>query len=114
MTIVPSLLLLGAQILVPVADQVPTLNVAASCKAATEISIAQSQGYENCMKDENTARGQLVTSWHSFSVPERTRCTAEASMGGPASYVDLLICLQIARDAAAAEKIELKGARKRK
>lgn len=114
MTIVPSMLLLGAQFLMPVADRVPTLDVAASCKAATEISVSVAQSYEACMKDENSAREQLQKSWQSFSAPERTRCSAEASMGGPASYVDLLVCLQIARDADAGEKIKLQGARRKK
>jgi hypothetical protein len=114
MTITPSLLLLGAQLVVPISDQVPTLDVTASCKAASSISVAESQSYEACIKDENDARAQLRQSWPSFSAAERTRCSAEASMGGPASYVDLLVCLEITRDAAAAEKIKLKGARKKR
>ena len=114
MTIVPSLLLLGAQLAVPISDRVPTLDVATGCKAASSISVAESQSYEACIKDENDARAQLRQSWPSFSAAERTRCSAEASMGGPASYVDLLVCLEITRDAAAAEKIKLKGARKKR
>jgi|RhiMetdeSRZDD1v2_1073273.scaffolds.fasta_scaffold297235_3 hypothetical protein len=112
MNISPSLLL-GAQLLMPVSEQVPALNVAASCKAATAIAIADAQSYDACMKDETSAREQLAQTWQSFSLPERTNCIAEASIGGAASYVDLLVCLQMARDAAAAEKVQLKGARKK-
>ena len=114
MTILPSLLLLGTQLLVPVSDQVPTLAVAESCKAAARIAVADGQSFDACMKDENEARAQLLQSWQSFSAAERTQCTAEASMGGSASYVELLVCVQIARDADAPRKIKLKGARRTK
>ena len=114
MIVKPLLVLLGAQLLIPASDQVPSLGVAASCKAVTAMGIVDSQSYEACMKDENSARVQLVQSWQSFSAPHRVQCTSEASMGGTASYVDLLVCLQLARDAAAAQKIELKGAGRRR
>jgi hypothetical protein len=112
MTIAPSLLLLGAQLLVPVSDRVPTLNVEPSCRGATEVTVAVSQSYEACMRDENSARAQLVQSWQTFSAAERIRCTGEASMGGLASYVELLVCLQVAGDKA--DQIKLKGARRKK
>ena len=114
MGMISSQLLLGAQLLIPISDQVPTLNVATSCKAATAIAVADAQSYGACMKDEDSAQAQLRQLWRSFPIPERTRCTAEASMEGIASYVELLVCLQLSRDAAALQKIELKGARRKK
>lgn len=113
MTIVPTLLL-GAQLVVPVSDQVPTLDVAVSCKAATKIAIAEAQSYDACMADEKSAREQLVKTWHSYAASERTQCTTEATMTGSPSYVELLVCLEIARDADAPGKIKLKGARKKR
>jgi hypothetical protein len=110
MTVVPSFLMLGAQLLIPVSDTVPTFDVATSCKGAATVHVADSQTFNSCMKDENTARAQLLKAWQSWSAPDRTQCTAEASTGGPPSYVDLLVCLQMSRDADAIGKIKLKGA----
>jgi hypothetical protein len=64
------------------------------------------------MKDENEARGELLKGWQTFSVPARINCTAEASSDGMASYVELLVCLQM--DRAADQVTKLKGARKKK
>ena len=113
MAITPSLLVFSTFMLIPVSDQVPTFDVAPSCKAASAINFSGSQPYEACMGDEETARKQLVGSWSSYPASERGRCTEEASMGGSASYVELLVCLQMARDVNAAGNIRLKGARKK-
>lgn len=108
-----SVVMLGTQLLIPVSDQVPKLNVTLSCKAATAIAVADAQSYNSCVKDEMSARQQLLELWRSVSLSEKARCTSEATAGGIASYVDLLVCLQMAQDVAAAEKIMLKGARRK-
>lgn len=114
MPFAPSLLMLGAQLLIPVSDTVPTFDVSISCKAASQIQVADAQSFEGCMKDENTARTKLVQSWTTYSAADRARCASEASMGGPPSYVDLLVCLEISRDVSAGEGVKLRGARKKK
>jgi hypothetical protein len=106
-------LMLGTQLLLPASDQVPKLNVALSCKAATAIAVADAQSYNGCMKDEMSARQQLLELWPSVSLSEKARCTSEATAGGIDSYVDLLVCLQMSQDVAADEKIKLKGARRK-
>ena len=114
MPVVPSFLMLGAQLLIPVSDAVPTFDVSVSCKAASQIQVADGQSFDGCMKDENTARTKLVQSWTTYSAADRARCTSEASMGGPASYVDLLVCLEISRDVKEGEGAKLQGARTKK
>lgn len=95
----------ATQLTVPVADQVPNLNVTSSCRAAADINrtsgLADPQSYDNCMRDEDAARQELVPVWASFKAADRDRCSDEASSGGVYSYVELLVCLQMARDAAA-------------
>ena len=113
MKIMLPVLMLGTQFLIATSDQVPKLNVTLSCKSATAVAVAESQSYNDCMKDEMSARQQLLQLWPSLSVSEKARCTGEATMGGIDSYVDMLVCVQMARDAAAAEKIGLKGARRK-
>jgi hypothetical protein len=108
-------LLLGSQLLVPVSEHVPTFNVGASCRAATTIAIADAQSLEACMKDEGQARTELVETWQTFSAPDRINCAAEASsIPGAESYVDLLVCLQLAKSADADQATKLKGARRRR
>ena len=111
MPVVPAFLILGAQLLIPVADTVPTFDVSTSCKGAATVHVADSQTFNSCMHDESTARAQLVKSWQSWSASDRTQCADEASSGGPPSYVDLLVCLQMTVDANADKMIKLKGAR---
>jgi hypothetical protein len=104
--------LLGAQLLIPISEVVPTFNVEPSCKAAAAIGLADSQSVPNCMAEENSARRELVSSWQSFRAPDRVRCAAEASSGGIQSYVELLVCLQIA--SGATPGTTLKGASRKK
>jgi hypothetical protein len=114
MPFAPSFLMLGAQLLIPVSDTVPTFDVSISCRAASQAQIADAQSFDGCMKDENTARTKLVQSWTTYPAANRAQCTSEASMGGPPSYVDLLVCLEISRDVKEGEGAKLRGARKKK
>jgi hypothetical protein len=109
-----SIALFGAHLLIPVSDQVPTFNIEPSCKgaAAATAQMAGAQSFSACMAEENEARHQLVSTWQSFSAAHRTRCSAEASGQGLASYVELLVCLQIASGGNMQPTL-LKGARKK-
>jgi hypothetical protein len=113
MNITPALMMLSAQLLIPVSDQVPKLNVSPSCKAAASVAISDSQSFDACMKDEDSARQELVKVWQTYPVADRGRCSSEASLGGVDSYVDLLVCLQMTRDAEAMQKNQLKGAKRK-
>ena len=70
-----------------------------SCRAAASAGIAESQGYQSCMTDEHSAREELVRDWATFAAADRGRCTTESSGDGLPSYVELLVCLQMSRDA---------------
>jgi len=100
----PTALALGAQLLMPVADSVPNLNVEQVCEG-----IAQQGGVtfhdpqigqekKDCLDSEKAIRDQLAKQWSSFSPIDRTACTNESTMGGDSSYTELLTCLEMARD----------------
>jgi hypothetical protein len=95
-------ILLGLPLATPVADTVPKLGIEASCKAAMSADAAlgadRDQTFQSCMNDENQAHDELVKTWTSFPAPLRTRCEAEATAGGLPSYVDFLVCMQVAND----------------
>ena len=84
----------------PVSDNVPVFDVVVSCRAAASAGLSVSQGYQSCMNDEHSAREELVRDWARFAALDRSRCTAESSGDGLPSYVELLVCLQMSRDAA--------------
>jgi hypothetical protein len=102
--ILPPALLLGAHLMMPVADSVPTLNVEQVCKG-----IAQQGGVsfhdtdineekQNCLDSEQAIRGELEKEWPSFAPADKVACTNESRMGGDSSYTELLTCLEMARD----------------
>jgi hypothetical protein len=102
--ILPALLALGAQLAVPVADSVPTLNVDQVCTG-----IAQQGGVtfhdpqiahekKDCLDGEQAIRDELVKQWSSFNGSDKIACTNESKMGGESSYTELLTCLEMARD----------------
>jgi hypothetical protein len=52
------------------------------------------------MTDEQKARDQLTKEWEGYASALRSRCTGETmSIAGIQSYVELLTCLQVTRDA---------------
>ena len=81
-------------------DKVPVFDVAASCRAAASAGLSVSESYQSCMNDERSAREDLARDWAGFAAADRSRCTAESSGDGLPSYVELLVCLQMSRDAA--------------
>jgi hypothetical protein len=95
------LLALAGTLLLTVADNVPTLNVEAGCRAAAKMgdSLSLDATLRQCLADENSARGQLEKQWTQFPLALRQRCLATTETGGDPSYVEVLVCLQMGRDA---------------
>jgi hypothetical protein len=102
--ILPSLLALGAQLMVPVVDSVPTLNVEQVCTGiaqqggVTFHDSAIAQEKKDCLDSEQSIRDELVKQWPSFDGSDKVHCTNESRMGGESSYTELLTCLEMARD----------------
>jgi hypothetical protein len=53
---------------------------------------------QECLNDEKTAREDLAREWAQFSADDKATCTDETKNFNP-SYVELLTCLETARDA---------------
>jgi hypothetical protein len=100
-------------LLLVASNQVPTLRVEQSCRAASSIQMAESQSYDACVRDEMSARTELTQSWTTFAATDRERCASEASSDGIHSYVELLVCLQISRGIDSSNHTRLKGARRK-
>jgi hypothetical protein len=102
--ILPPALVLGAHLILPVSDGVPTLNVDQVCQGIAQqggvsfhdTDIAEEK--KNCLDSENAVREELIKQWPSFAPADKSACTSESKMGGESSYTELLTCLEMARD----------------
>jgi hypothetical protein len=77
----------------------PVLQVGPSCEAAGRGAVVLGRNKEACLADETTAQDTLKQNWQKYAANDKTSCTGMTSTGGPASYVELLSCLEIMRDA---------------
>jgi hypothetical protein len=89
----------GAQVAPLHADSPPKLKVDTSCEAAGRGAVMLGRNKEACLADETTAQDTLKQNWSKYSAADKTQCVGMATTGGPASYVELLSCLEIMRDA---------------
>jgi hypothetical protein len=58
------------------------------------------------MDDEREARDLLTKNWSQYSRAHKTQCVGMTTRGGPSSYVELISCLDIMKDAAAIYKAD--------
>jgi hypothetical protein len=92
-------LLLGLSTTLALADSPPKLDVAPSCNAAARGAISAGRDKESCMADERSAQDALTQNWSKYNAADKIQCIGNVRTGGPASYVELLSCLEIMRDA---------------
>ena len=89
---------LGTALLIPAVDRVPMFDTGPTCAdAAKEISVTRT--VEVCQRSEQQARDQLASEWMKFPASDRQTCVATTKIGGFPSYVQVLTCLELARDA---------------
>lgn len=81
------------------ADDPPKLDVTTTCNGSAQFAITVGRDKEACMEDERQAETTLAQNWSKYSADDRTQCTGTVKTGGPASYVELLSCLEVMRDA---------------
>jgi hypothetical protein len=89
----------GGHLVVAVADRPPVVNFEKTCRAAATGELRMSDQFEVCVADEKRARDQLVQGWASFDAGARTRCARMSTTGEAASYIELLICLEMDQSA---------------
>ena len=96
-----STIILGSQLITMVADNVPNFDIERGCRLdnAASAGLTEVQPLQKCVSDEQQARQQLQTRWSQFPESDRTTCAAETNTDDTPSYVELLTCLQTARDA---------------
>lgn len=95
----------GVQVCRVAADEVPTYDVRKTCKTDTQsyqgpgTAAPGANTASACVADEQTARATLVAQWTQFAPDSRSRCMQMVGdVAGLQSYVELLTCLQMAKD----------------
>ena len=58
------------------------------------------------MVDEREAKDMLTKTWLQYSRAPKTQCVGMTTKGGASSYVELISCLDIMKDAAALYKAD--------
>ena len=97
MPITVSMIVLGTQLAMPVADGVPKFDIDRNCKldVAATAGLSVDESVKSCISDEQKAKQELTGQWSKFPAAGRASCTSQESIGGTPSYVSLQTCLQM-------------------
>jgi hypothetical protein len=92
-----AMIVVSSQLVVAVADRVPTFDVSRSCRLdlTATAGLTVDQSLKSCVGDEKRARQKLASQWSKFSAPSKAECIPQEGIGGTPSYVSLLTCLQM-------------------
>jgi hypothetical protein len=85
-------------------SRVPQLDLTATCRALDRNDFSIKIDTDRCLKTENEARAKLADDWLKYRAADRNLCTQTARMGGVESYVQLLTCLELEQEVAAARQ----------
>ena len=95
------IIILGSHLAITVADNVPKFDIARGCRLDIIASsgLAEEQSLRKCVSDEQQALQQLQTQWSQFPESDRATCTTTTNTDDTPSYVELLTCLEEAKEA---------------
>ena len=83
-------------VVVAQAGGVPNLEFAQGCHKS---AFGNATTLNNCMRDEERARQNLAAKWDTFPHGDRTQCTELSRLGPVQSYVELITCLEMDKEA---------------
>jgi hypothetical protein len=76
-------------------DEPPAFDIARNCNEETSGYYHRAQVLH---ERRNRCQEQLTKSWSSYSASQKKECVGESSIGGEKSYVELLTCLEMAKE----------------
>jgi hypothetical protein len=80
---------------VAISDAVPKFDIVRECRFEGGSTVE----FDRCSQDEAAALEQLKANWAQFTGVDKRICLSAAMVGGLASYVEFLTCLEMAREA---------------
>jgi hypothetical protein len=92
-----SMIVVSSQLVVAVADRIPTFDISRSCRLdlAATAGLTVDQTSKTCIGDETRARQRLARHWSKYSASSKAQCIPQESIGGTPSYVSLMTCLEM-------------------
>jgi hypothetical protein len=99
--IMPALLpiILTASHVVLAADSLPKFDVERTCRPASAAAVLPGRDASACQRDEQDARNKLEQDWSQYSTTQRNHCKGFVALDRAPSYVELLTCLEISKQA---------------
>jgi hypothetical protein len=82
-------------------DRARALTLAGLVAKVTAFVLGRNK--QACLADETDAQNTLKQNWSKYPATDKTICSGMTTSGGPASYVELVSCLEILRDAKSIE-----------
>jgi hypothetical protein len=97
----PALLpiVLTASHLVLAADSIPKFDLDRTCRPAAAAGVLPGRDSVACQRDERDARGKLEQDWARYNAAQKRQCASFAALDRAPSYVELLTCLEMAKQA---------------
>jgi len=92
-------IILTATQIVLVADSMPKFDVERTCRPAAAVGLP-GRDSASCQLDEQDARSTLEKDWTQYSASQRSYCKGFVALDRAPSYVELLTCLEMAKQAA--------------
>ena len=89
------IIVVASQLITIAAADIPIFDISRGCKAEG----SSIESVERCTGDEASARNELQTEWSQFDSSSKSTCFKETTISDNPSYVELLTCLEMARDA---------------
>jgi hypothetical protein len=78
----------------------PKLDVRTTCRRSQPLAGGDEQtAYQGCIRDEAAAQKELAKTWSTFRSSAQAICVQETKIGGAPSYVEVLTCLQLDKQA---------------
>jgi hypothetical protein len=81
------------------AADVPKFSVERTCRPAAAASILPGRDASACQRDESDARTKLEQDWTQYSDAQRAQCAGFTALDRAPSYIELLTCLEMAKQA---------------
>ena len=92
-------LMVGGHLMIAVVDKIPDLNFEPICRDAAGEQLGIKDNFAICVQGEKTARNQLAAHWGEFEPADRARCIRLSTLDRAGSYIEVLTCLELERDA---------------
>lgn len=73
--------------------------MSSTCRPAATVDVLPGRDSSACQRDEQDARSKLEKDWSQYSAPQRSQCAGFAALDRAPSYVELLTCLEMAKQA---------------